>query len=95
MENSGDPENDRPGADLADRSGRGELHEVCMLTVKETTPPKEADKKPATREFSRAEKKSHGFLDVFLEVAERKKEDEADDLHVDRISGTRYRGGSD
>ena len=64
-----------------------------MLTVKETTPPKEADKKPATREFSRAEKKNKGFLDVFLEIAERTTEDETKHMYDDRISGTDRRRG--
>lgn len=64
-----------------------------MLRVERPTPPKQADEKPQTRELSRAEKKNKGFLDVFLEVAERTTEDETDDLHVDRVSGTRYRGG--
>ena len=48
-----------------------------MLTVHKTEPAKQPDKKPPTREFPRTEKKSKGFREILLQVAEeRKKEDE-------------------
>lgn len=70
----GDTENDSPGADSSRRAGSRELYEADMLTkVQQVGPAKGTDKKPPTREISRTEKKSKGFLKVLVETMDGQK----------------------